>query len=150
MLEPMTRVLLRLGVKSGMVVFGQDGLDEISLSSATSICEFRDGEFKTYTIEPEQFGFTRCGREDLAGGTPEENARITQAILSGEKGPKRNAVLLNSAAAIHIARPEISIAEGVELAAGIIDSGKAENQLKEFIRLSNAEQAELTETEPAA
>jgi anthranilate phosphoribosyltransferase len=120
-----------------MVVYGQDGLDEISLSSPTSICEFRGGEFQSYTIEPEQFGFTRCKKEDLVGGTPAENAQITRDILAGAQGPKRNAVLMNSAAAIHIARPEVSIKEGLVIAADAIDSGKAKKQLEQFIQMSN-------------
>ena len=140
-IEPMAKVLINLGVKSGMVVFGQDGLDEISMSSPTTICEFRNREFKTYTVEPETFGFARCRKEDLVGGTPAENAQITRDILSGAKGPKRDAVLLNSAAAIHIARPEIPIREGIDIAAGIINSGKAKAQLEQFIRLSCAVEA---------
>jgi anthranilate phosphoribosyltransferase len=136
-LEPMAKVLINLGVKSGMVVYGQDGLDEVSLSSPTSVCEFRSGYFKSYTIEPEQFGLERCKKEELSGGSPAENAQITKAILSGEKGPKRDSVLLNSAAAIHIARPELSIQEGIAIAADTIDSGKAMAQLEQFIKLSN-------------
>jgi anthranilate phosphoribosyltransferase len=134
--EPMAKVLCNLGVKRGMVVYGQDGLDEISLSSPTSICELRDGYIKSFVIEPEQFGFNRCKKEELVGGTPEENARITRDILSGEKGPKRDAVLLNSAAAIQIARPEIPIEDGIGIAADIIDSGKALAQLERFISLT--------------
>jgi anthranilate phosphoribosyltransferase len=138
LIEPMAKVLCNLGVKSGMVVYGQDGLDEISLSSATSICELRDGSFKSYTLEPEQFGFDRCKKEELLGGTPAENARITRDILSGAKGPRRNAVLLNSAAAIHIAKPELPMKEALELAIKTIDSGKAQAQLEQFIKLSSA------------
>ena len=137
-IEPMAKVLCNLGVKSGMVVYGQDGMDEISLSSPTSVCEFKDGFIKSYVIEPEQFGFSRCKKEELTGGTPEENARITRDILSGVKGPKRDAVLLNSAAAIHIAKPEISMEDGIKIAADTIDSGKAMNQLEEFIKLSKS------------
>jgi anthranilate phosphoribosyltransferase len=136
LIEPMAQVLSNLGVKSGMVVYGQDGLDEISMSSPTSICELRNGEFKSYTIEPEQFGFTRCKKEELVGGAAQENAKITRDILSGAKGPKRDAVLLNSAAAIHIAQPEVSIKEGIGIATEIIDSGKALTQLERFIELS--------------
>jgi anthranilate phosphoribosyltransferase len=136
LIEPMAKVLCNLGVKSGMVVYGQDGLDEISLSSTTSVCELRGGDFKSYTIEPEQFGFTRCKKEDLQGGTPEENARITLGILGGDKGPRRDAVLLNSAAAIHIARPDLAMKDALTLAAGTIDSGKAKAQLEQFIKLS--------------
>ncbi|MDR0320159.1 MAG: anthranilate phosphoribosyltransferase [Treponema sp.] len=136
LIEPMAKVLCNLGVKRGMVVHGQDGLDEISSSAPTTVCEVRDGFIKTYDIEPEQFGIERCKKEDLLGGTPAENAEITRKILSGEKGPRRNAVLLNSAAAIHIAKPDVSIKEGIAIAAEAIDSGKASEQLKRFIALS--------------
>jgi anthranilate phosphoribosyltransferase len=133
LVEPLAQVLSNLGVKSGMVVFGQDGLDEISMSSPTSICEF-GGErgLHTFVITPEEFGFTRCEKSALAGGTPAENAKISTGILSGESGPRREAVLLNSGAAIHIARPELSMHEGVKLAAEMIDSGKALEQLKKL------------------
>jgi len=141
LVEPMAKVLCNLGVKRGMVVFGQDGLDEISMSAPTSVCELRDGFIKSYEIQPEQFGFERCNKSDLLGGTPEENAQITKNILAGEKGPKRNAVLLNSAAAIHIAKPEISIKDAVNIAAEAIDSGKASEQLKQFISLSQKKTA---------
>jgi anthranilate phosphoribosyltransferase len=139
LIEPMARVLSNLGVKHGMVVFGQDGLDEISLSSPTSICELRNGEFMSYVIEPEQFGFSRCKKEELTGGTPADNAKITRDILSGVKGPRRDAVLLNSAAAIHVARPEVSIKEGIAVAADMIDGGRALAQLERFISLSRAD-----------
>ena len=141
LIEPMAKVLSKLGVKSGMVVYGQDGLDEISLSSPTSICELRGGEFKSYVIEPAQFGFSRCKKEELSGGSPADNARITREILGGAQGPKRDSVLLNSAAAIHIARPEISIKEGIGIAADCIDSGGAMRQLEQFISLSQKESA---------
>jgi anthranilate phosphoribosyltransferase len=140
--EPMARVLANLGVKSALVVYGQDGLDEISMSAPTSVCEARSdpsgsgGVFKSYVIEPEQFGFKRCEKKDLVGGTPAENAAISRAILSGETGPKRDAVLLNSAAAIHVAKPELSIADAVAVAKETIDSGKALRQLERFISLS--------------
>jgi anthranilate phosphoribosyltransferase len=121
-----------------MVVYGHDGFDEISSSSGTTVCEIRDGFIKSYEIEPEQFGITRCKKEDLLGGTPAENAQITRDILSGAKGPKRDAVLLNSAAAIHIAKPDVSFQDGIAIAAEAIDSGKASEQLKQFIALSQA------------
>jgi len=136
LIEPMAKVLCNLGVKRGMVVYGHDGLDEISISSPTTVCELRDGFIKSYEIEPEQFGLTRCKKEELLGGTPPENAQITRDILSGVKGPKRDAVLINSAAAIHIAKPEISIKEGIAIAEEAIDSGKANEQLKQFTALS--------------
>jgi len=136
LIEPMAKVLCNLGVKRGMVVFGHDGLDEISCGAETTVCELRDGFIKTYEITPEQFGIERCKKEDLLGGTPGVNAQITRNILSGEKGPRRSAVLLNSAAAIHIAKPEIDIKDAIGIAVQAIDSGKAKEQLEQFIKLS--------------
>lgn len=136
MLEPMARVLTNLGVKRGMVVFGQDGLDEISISAPTSICEIREGKYLSYTITPEQFGMKRCAKEELVGGTPQENAEITRNILEGEKGPKRDAAVLNAAAALYVAGRAPDMQEGVKLAEQIIDSGKALKQLEKFIHLS--------------
>jgi len=136
MLEPMARVLTNLGVKRGMVVFGQDGLDEISISAPTSICEISDGKYSRYTIIPEQFGMKRCGKEELVGGTPQENAEITRNILNGEKGPKRDAAVLNAAAALYVAGRTPDIQEGVRLAEHIIDSGKAMEHLEKFIKLT--------------
>lgn len=135
--EPLARVLIQLGVKRGMVVYGMDKLDEISLSAPTRICEINDGWFKSYTITPEEFGFSRCSKEDLKGGTPEENAQITLAILNGEKGPKRDAVLLNAGAALYIGRKAQNLKEGTVLAAKLIDSGKAAETLQRLITLSN-------------
>ena len=135
----MSKALANLGVQRGMVVYGKDGLDEISVSAPTAVCEIQDGQLTTYEITPEEFGLERCQKEDLAGGTAEDNAQITKAILSGEKGPKRNAVLLNSAAAIHIARPFISIKEAIKMAEELIDSGKAMEQLEAFVKLTNEE-----------
>ena len=135
--EPLTRVLTSLGVKRGMVVYGQDKLDEISLSSPTTICEIKDGWYKTYVIAPEDFGFERCKKEDLKGGTPAENAQITLDILNGVKGHKRNAVLLNAGAALYIGGKVKDVKEGVVLAAELIDSGKALATLQKFIELSN-------------
>lgn len=137
LVEPLAQVLINLGVKRGMVVYGKDKLDEISMSAPTSVCEFKDGWFKTYEISPEDFGFERCKKSDLAGGTPEENAEITRAILNGEKGHKRNAVLLNAGAALYIGGKAESIKEGTLLAAKLIDSGKAAETLGKFIEVSN-------------
>lgn len=142
LVEPLAQVLINLGVKRGMVVYGMDKLDEISLSAPTKICEIKDGWYKTYVIEPEDFGFEKCSKEDLKGGTPEENAQITRDILSGVKNHKRNAVLLNAGAALYIGGKAESFEKGVELAAEIIDSGKAMETLEKFIILSN----ELTES----
>ena len=135
--EPLAQVLINLGVRRGMVVYGQDKLDEISMSAPTSVCEFKDGWFKSYTITPEEFGLERCTKEDLLGGTPEENAEITRAILLGEKGHQRNAVLINAGAALYIGGKAESISDGIALAAQIIDSGKATETLNAFIEVSN-------------
>lgn len=135
--EPLAQVLISLGVKRGMVVYGQDKLDEISMSAPTTICEFKDGWFKSYVITPEDFGFDRCAKEDLRGGTPEENAKITLAILNGEKGHKRNAVLMNAGAALYLNGKAESMKEGVAMAAELIDSGKALRTLKKLIEISN-------------
>lgn len=136
--EPLAHVLTKLGVQKGMVVYGQDKLDEISLSAPTTVAEFSDGWVKTYEITPEQFGFERCTKEDLRGGTPEENAAITKAILNGEKGHKRNAVLINAGAALYIAGKADSMEKGIALAAEIIDSGKASAALEKIIEISNS------------
>lgn len=138
LVEPLAQVLCSLGVKRGMVVYGQDKLDEISMSAPTTVCEFKDGWYKTYTITPEQFGLTRCTKDDLVGGTPEENAAITRAILNGEKGPKRDAVLMNAGASLYIGGKAESMEAGVALAAELIDSGKAAAVLENFIKVSNS------------
>ena len=138
LVQPLAQVLMNLGVKRGMVVYGRDRLDEISLSAPTAVCEFRDGWMKNYVITPEQFGLRRCQKQDLVGGSPEENAAITRAILAGEKGPKRDAVLMNAGAALYIGGKAENMAEGVKLAAELIDSGKAAETLNKLIEVSNA------------
>lgn len=137
--EPLAKVLVSLGVTRGMVVYGKDKLDEISMSAPTTVCEFKDGWYRTSVITPEQFGFERCEKKDLAGGTPEENAEITRRILKGEKGHKRNAVLMNAGASLYIGGKAESMAEGIKLAAEIIDSGKAMETLEKLIAVSNRE-----------
>ena len=137
LVEPLSQVLSSLGVKRGMVVFGTDKLDEISLSAPTKISEIRDGWYRTATITPEDFGFARCTREDLKGGAPAENAEITRAILRGEQGHKRNAVLMNAGAALYIGGKAEDMKDGVKKAAEIIDSGKAAETLEALIRVSN-------------
>ena len=136
----MARILYNIGVKDAMVVFGQDGLDEISASAPTTICEVRDGgEFRLYEITPEQFGMERCSKEDLVGGSAEENAKITRDILSGkERGGKRNAVLLNAGASIYLAKEGISLEDGIREAKEAIDSGKAYEQIQKFVDITNA------------
>lgn len=137
LVEPLARVLQNLGVTRAMVVYGQDKLDEISISAPTTVCEVKDGEFKSYEITPEQFGFERCDKSELEGGTPEENAKITRAILDGEKGPKRNAVVMNAGAALYIAGKANTLEGGIMMAESIIDSGAAKAKLEEFIKYSN-------------
>lgn len=138
LVEPLAQVLINLGVKRGMVVYGQDKLDEISMSAPTTVCEFKDGWFKTYTIAPEDFGFERCTRADLTGGTPEENAKITLDILNGEKGHKGNAVLMNAGAALYIGGKAETMKDGIALAEELIDSGKALETLNKLIEISNS------------
>lgn len=137
LVEPLAKVLFNLGVKNAMVVYGQDKLDEISMCAPTSVCEIKNGEFKSYVITPEQFGFTRCEKDDLLGGSPEENAKITREILSGKKGPKRDAVVMNSGAALYVAGKCDTLEAGVRMAGELIDSGKAMAQLETFIACSN-------------
>lgn len=138
LLEPVAEVLMKLGSKRGMVVYGTDKLDEISLSAPTAVCEYKDGWMKNYEITPEMFGFERCTKDDLLGGTPQENAAITRGILSGEiQGHKRNAVLLNAGAAIYVGGKADSMADGIKLAAELIDSGKALEALNKFVEFSN-------------
>ena len=135
---PLAQVLMEMGVKNGMIVYGQDKLDEISLSAPTNVCEFKDGWYKTYVIAPEDFGFERCSRDELVGGTPEENAQITKDILLGKiQGAKRNTVLLNAGASIYIGGKAESLKAGVQRAAELIDNGEAYKKLEEFVRLSN-------------
>lgn len=136
LVAPLAQVLISLGVKRGMVVYGRDKLDEISLSSETAICEIKDGWLKNYVITPEDFGFERCTKEDLRGGNPEENAKITLSILNGEYGHKRNAVLLNAGAALYVGGKADSFKAGVNLASVLIDSGKALETLKKFVVVS--------------
>ena len=137
LVEPLAQVMAKLGVVRGMVVYGQDKLDEISMSAPTSVCEIRDGWFQSYEITPEQFGYTRCSKEELVGGTPEENAEITKEILRGEeRGGKRCAVCLNAGAAIYIAGKAQSMEEGVRMAEQIIDDGRALKKLEQFVEES--------------
>lgn len=138
LVEPLARVMSNLGVKRGMVVYGQDKLDEISACAPTVVCEIKDGTYESYTITPEMFGLETCSKEELVGGTPAENAAIAKAILSGEeKGGRRTAVLMNAGAALYLAGRAENIGAGVKMAAKIIDSGKAMEKLEEFVKGSN-------------
>ena len=136
--EPLASVVSGLGVERGMIVYGEDKLDEISMSAPTKVCELKDGWYKSYEICPEDFGFKRCSKDDLVGGTPAENAQITRDILSGRiTGPKRETVLLNAGAAIYVGGKADSMAEGVKKAAELIDNGEALKRLEAFAKASN-------------
>ena len=141
LVEPLAQVLINLGVRRGMVVYGTDKLDEISLSAPTKICEIQNGWFKSYTVRPEDFGFERCTKDDLKGGSPAENAQITRDILSGKQGHQRNATLLNAGAALYIGGKADTMQDGVRLAAELIDSGKALATLEKLIEVSNRTEA---------
>ena len=137
LVAPLAQVLISLGIKRGMVVYGQDKLDEISLSAPTTVCEINDGWYKQYVITPEEFGLKRCTKEELKGGAPEDNAKITREILGGAKGAKRDAVLMNAGASLYIGGKTESFKDGIALAAEIIDSGKALQTLEKLIEVSN-------------
>ena len=138
LVEPMAQALAKLGVKKGMVVYGTDSLDEITLSAPTDVCEICDGKLASYEIVPEQFGYKKCEKDELKGGTPQENAAITRAILDGsERGAKRQAVCMNAGAALHVAGKAETMEEGVRLAEQLIDSGAALKKLEAFIQESN-------------
>lgn len=137
LVEPLAHVLRNLGVKRAMVVYGRDSIDEISLSAETKVCEFKNDEFKSYIIKPEDLGIARCNKEDLVGGTPQENAAMVNDILGGAKGPKTDVVLLNAGAAIYLASDGITLKDGIEKAREIIVSGKAKEQLDKFIEETN-------------
>ncbi len=137
LVEPLAEVLTKLGVKKGMVVYGTDGLDELSISAPTKVCEIRNGWFKSYVIDPAQYGFPQYEKSDLLGGTAEENGKITLDILNGVKGAKRDAVVLNSAAALYITKDNITMEEAIVEVKELLDSGKAMEKLQEFIKTSN-------------
>lgn len=137
LVKPLAQVLSNLGVTRALVVYGQDKLDEISMCAPTTVCEINNKDFKDYVIEPEQFGYKKCEKDALVGGTPEENAAITRAILDGEKSPRRDAVCMNAGAALYVAGKAESLEAGVALAEELIDSGKAKEKLEEFVAESN-------------
>ncbi len=138
LVEPLAKVLHNVGVKRAMIVYGTDCLDEISLSAPTNVAEYIGDSYRTYTIQPEDFGLTRCKKEDLVGGDPQENAKIAMDILEGQTGPKRDVVLLNAGAALYLSGLATSIQKGVDLAAQTIDSGAAKKKLLEFVAATNA------------
>ena len=135
LVEPLAKVLSNLGVKRGMTVYGEDKMDEATVSANTKICEIDNGKFKTYEITPEEFGFKRCSKAELLGGDGKENAEITKNILTGkEQGAKRDVVLLNAGMALYIAGKADNIKDGIRLAKDIIDSGKAFAEMEQFVK----------------
>lgn len=140
LVEPLAKVLCKLGVRRAMVVFGQDKLDEISMSSPTTVCEVKDNYYSSYEIKPEDFGYTTCNKEELVGGSPSENAAITLSILKGAKNSQHDAVCLNAGAGLYVAGRADTLAEGVKLAEELIASGKALAKLNEFIAYSKQEE----------
>jgi anthranilate phosphoribosyltransferase len=137
LVEPLSAVLSKLGVKRGMVVHGHDGLDEITLTGTTTICEISNGEINSFFLTPEQLGLKRCVLEDLIGGDPKQNTQIAIDILNGEKGPKRDIVVLNSAVCLYMSHNDITLRQCVKMAEDLIDSKKAKEQLDLFVKLSN-------------
>lgn len=137
LVRPLAQVLINLGVKRAMVVCGDDGLDEITLAATTTVCEVRDGMLSDYTLDPREYGLKFCDDCDLLGGEAQENAEIGRRILRGEKGPKRDIVLLNAGASLYLAGKAANIAEGIALAAQLIDSGEAQRKLLAFVRATN-------------
>ena len=123
-----------------MVIHGRDGLDEITTANETAVIELQDGQLTQYVLTPEQFGLPRSQSADLVGGTPAENAAITRDILTGKTGPQRDIVLLNAGSALHLAHPELSIQEGITLAAQTIDNGQANKELEQLIAFSKKSQ----------
>jgi len=137
LVEPLARVLSNLGVKRAMVVHGHDGLDEITLTGTSTICEVSDGMLNSYFVTPEQFGLSRCNISDLVGGGPAENAEIARRILSGEKGPKRDIVVMNAACCLYMGKNQVTMRECVRMAQELIDNGSAMRKLNEFIQATN-------------
>ena len=140
LVEPIAEVLDRLGTKRALVFYGLDGMDEISPSAETKVCELADGVRRTYTIAPEDFELVRGRKEDLVGGDAAENAAITEAVLGGQRdgvyATRRNAVLLNAGAAFYVSGRTASLGRGVALAEALIDSGRARAVLHDFVRAS--------------
>lgn len=138
LVEPLAKVLMSLGVKKGVVVYGKDKLDEISISAPTLVCDFENGRYNTYTICPEDFGLKTASKLDIVGGTPEENAQYTKAILTGElKGAKRDIVMLNAGAGLYVAGKAATLADGVKMAGDILDSKAGYEKMLEFVAETN-------------
>ncbi len=136
--ETMAQVLSLLGTYRALVVHGADGLDELSTTGINKVTQLHKGEVTTYYLDPKELGLPQAGLTQLKGGLPEENARIMKALLQGEKGAKRDIVLLNAAAGLLAAEKVADFPEGLRLAAESIDSGRALNKLEQLIRLSQS------------
>lgn len=134
LVEPLARVLANLGVERGAVVHGFDGLDEITATGKTYVCEIDHGQFKSYELDPKDYGFDYAKKEELEGGDATVNAAITRSILGGQEGGKRTAVLLNAGMAIYLAKEGLTLAEGIEEAKAMIDSGKALAKVDQFVK----------------
>ena len=140
LIEPLAKVMQNLGVKRGMVVYGTDKIDEISMSSETKVCEILDKEnLKSYTISPKDFGYDFCDKKELEGGSVKENAEIIRNIFNlKDNGAKRKAVCMNAGAGFYIAKKVKNIKEGVQMAENLIDEKKAFEKLEDFIKESNS------------
>ncbi|BCR04072.1 anthranilate phosphoribosyltransferase [Desulfuromonas versatilis] len=136
LVETLARVLSQMGCRRGFVVHGMDGMDEVTLTGPTRVGEIRDSEVNFYTIDPEDFGLSRCSLSDLQGGDAERNAEIVREVLSGQAGPKREVVLLNSAFALVAAGLAEDVPAGLQRAAGAIDGGQALAKLEALVKMS--------------
>jgi len=130
--EKLARVLANVGVEHAFVVHGKDGLDEITITDETKISELKEGNVSTYFISPEDFGFERAKKSDLSGGTARENANVTIDIMKGEKGPRRDIVIMNAAAALIAGGRAEGLRDAVRVASDAIDSGAAMNKVEEI------------------
>jgi anthranilate phosphoribosyltransferase len=136
--ELLAQVLRRLGSRRALVVHGSDGLDELTITGRSKVTELRRGELNTYLIEPEQFGLARASLKDIQGGDASHNREIILGVLRGEKGPRRDIVLLNAAAAFVASSKASNFSEGVKLAAESIDTGNALKKLTRLIQFTNS------------
>lgn len=136
--EKLAMALARLGCRHALVVHGEDGLDEITLTGRTFVCRVKDNEITSYAITPEEMGLSYIEKGQLKGGTPQENAELLRSILSGSGGPQREVVLANAAAALVVAEKTQTLKEGVALAAQVIDSGQALMKLKELVEFTRS------------
>lgn len=137
MVSVFANVMKMMGVRNAMVVCGADGMDEITVTGKTLVNEIKDGNITEYEIDPHDYGMEYASAEDIHGGTGEENAAIAKAVFAGEKGAKRDIVVLNSAAAIYIGGKANSYAEAVKVAEAVIDEGKVEDKVNELAAFTN-------------